>query len=199
MTLTNHCVDVFKHHFQVSFMRILGLREVARTTSRIALEFAPEFVYMVVVAENTNNSTIRYEKKLKFMEQPIGPAPDPETADPDTIDKYYDSVNLEEAVACIMLSRRWSVSKLLSLEDEELLGHFRMPRLYVAELHAMLKLHEKGIPKNAETPTILAIREGKIQKDKKKPRGAKGKDKGKTKLAYAPKPKIPPSPKREIW
>ncbi|GJW03467.1 zinc finger, CCHC-type containing protein [Tanacetum coccineum] len=38
---------------------------------------------------------------------------------------------------------------------------------------------------------------GKIQKDKKKPRGAKGKDKGKTKLAYAPKPKISPPPKRD--
>ncbi|GJT82620.1 hypothetical protein Tco_1056962 [Tanacetum coccineum] len=33
--------------------------------------------------------------------------------------------------------------------------------------HAMLKLHEKGIPKKAETAAVLAIREGKIQKDKK--------------------------------
>ncbi|GKD71355.1 hypothetical protein Tco_1325445 [Tanacetum coccineum] len=41
----------------------------------------------------------------------------------------------------------------------------------IVELHAMLKLHEKGIPKKAETPTVLAIREGKIQKDKKKPKG----------------------------
>ncbi|GKB46486.1 retrotransposon protein, putative, ty1-copia subclass [Tanacetum coccineum] len=40
----------------------------------------------------------------------------------------------------------------------------------IAELHAMLKLHEKGILKKAETPDVLAIREGKIQKDKKKPR-----------------------------
>ncbi|GJU60883.1 hypothetical protein Tco_1238649, partial [Tanacetum coccineum] len=31
-----------------------------------------------------------------------------------------------------------------------------------AELLAMLKLHEKGIPKKAETPVVLAIREGKI-------------------------------------
>ncbi|GJV04594.1 zinc finger, CCHC-type containing protein [Tanacetum coccineum] len=44
---------------------------------------------------------------------------------------------------------------------------------------------------------MLAIREGKIQKDKKKPQKAKGKDKGKNKLAYAPNPKIPPSPKRD--
>ncbi|GJR92673.1 retrotransposon protein, putative, ty1-copia subclass [Tanacetum coccineum] len=40
----------------------------------------------------------------------------------------------------------------------------------IAELHAMLKLHEKG---------------------------AKGKGKGKNKLTYAPKPKIPSSPKRD--
>ncbi|GKE38617.1 hypothetical protein Tco_1462022 [Tanacetum coccineum] len=34
-------VNVFSF-ITVSFMRILGLREVARTTARIALEFAPE-------------------------------------------------------------------------------------------------------------------------------------------------------------
>nr|GFD01627.1 hypothetical protein [Tanacetum cinerariifolium] len=43
-------------------------------------------------------------------------------------------------------------------------------RKTIAELHAMLKLHEKG---------------------------AKGKDKGKNKLAYAPNPKIPSPPKRD--
>ncbi|GJV72059.1 retrotransposon protein, putative, ty1-copia subclass [Tanacetum coccineum] len=48
-----------------------------------------------------------------------------------------------------------------------------------------------------ETPAMLAIREGKIQKDKKKLQREKGKDKGKNKLAYAPNPKIPPSPKRD--
>ncbi|GJS88831.1 hypothetical protein Tco_0771467 [Tanacetum coccineum] len=40
-----------------------------------------------------------YEKKIKFA----GP-PDPETTDPDTIDTYYESVNLEQEVACLMLS-----------------------------------------------------------------------------------------------
>ncbi|GJU77287.1 hypothetical protein Tco_1274357 [Tanacetum coccineum] len=35
------CVDM------VSFMRILGLREVARTTARIALEFAPDYAFSV--------------------------------------------------------------------------------------------------------------------------------------------------------
>nr|GEX31160.1 zinc finger, CCHC-type [Tanacetum cinerariifolium] len=67
----------------------------------------------------------------------------------------------------------------------------------LAELHVMLKLHEKGIPKKAETPVVLAIRKGKIQKDRKKPQGTKGKAKGKNKLAYAPKTKILPPPKRD--
>ncbi|GJX37961.1 hypothetical protein Tco_0251264 [Tanacetum coccineum] len=67
----------------------------------------------------------------------------------------------------------------------------------IVELHAMLKLHEKSIPKKAETPAVLAIREGKIQKNKKKPQWEKGKDKEKNKLAYAPKPKILPPPKRD--
>ncbi|GJS31496.1 zinc finger, CCHC-type containing protein [Tanacetum coccineum] len=61
----------------------------------------------------------------------------------------------------------------------------------LAELHVMLKLHEKGILKKAKTPVVLAIREGKIHKDKKKPQGAKGKAKRKNKLAYDPKTKIP--------
>ncbi|GJW65833.1 hypothetical protein Tco_0117717 [Tanacetum coccineum] len=47
---------------------------------------------------------LRYEKKTKFVEQPTRPAPDPETADPDTIKKYYKTVNLEQEVACVMLS-----------------------------------------------------------------------------------------------
>ncbi|GKB99392.1 hypothetical protein Tco_0985529, partial [Tanacetum coccineum] len=84
---------------------------------------------MAVATQNTNNSTIRpillaekltgsnftnwyrnlrivlkFEKNLKFVEQPIGPAPDPETVDPDTIDKYYESINLEQEVPCFMQS-----------------------------------------------------------------------------------------------
>ncbi|GJZ29460.1 zinc finger, CCHC-type containing protein [Tanacetum coccineum] len=253
---------------------------------------------MAVVAQNTNNTTIRsiflaekiigsnftiwyrnlrivlrYEKKIKFVEQPTGPALDPETAGPNTIDKYYETVNLEQKVACLMLSSMspnfqrtfekyiaydmlkerktmfedqakqelfetvkafhackqeegQSVSfyllKMKSyLDSQELLGYAKLGVSLVlnslnkdydqfiqnynmhsmgktiAELYAMLKLHEKGIPKKAETPAVLAIREGKIQKDKKKLRGAKGKDKRKNKLAYAPKPKISPPPKRD--
>ncbi|GJR12569.1 retrotransposon protein, putative, ty1-copia subclass, partial [Tanacetum coccineum] len=105
------------------------------------------------------------EKKLKFVEQPIGPARDPETADPDTIGN--------KSIPRLLTGRR-SVSKILSLEDEKLPGHFihkyNMHNMgkTLAELYAMLKLYEKGIPNKAETPTMLAIREGRIQKDKKK-------------------------------
>ncbi|GJW67851.1 hypothetical protein Tco_0122275 [Tanacetum coccineum] len=48
----------------------------------------------------------------------------------------------------------------------------------IVELHTMLKLHEKVIPKKVATPAVLAIRGGMIKNDKKKPQGAKGKDKG---------------------
>ncbi|GKD23889.1 retrotransposon protein, putative, ty1-copia subclass [Tanacetum coccineum] len=156
---------------------------------------------------------LRYEKKIKFVEQLTGPAPDPETADPDTIDKYYGIVNLEQKFACLMLSIKAihackqeegkSVSSYLLkmksyLDTLERLGYVMPNKLGVglilnslnkdydqfiqnynmhimgktiAELHAILKIHEKGIPKKAETPA--------------------------NKLAYAPKPKIPPPPKRD--
>nr|GEX05582.1 zinc finger, CCHC-type [Tanacetum cinerariifolium] len=67
----------------------------------------------------------------------------------------------------------------------------------LVELHVMLKLYEKGFPNKDETPTVLAIQVVRIQKDKKKLQGAKGKDKGKNKLAYAPKANILPPPKRD--
>ncbi|GJZ89204.1 hypothetical protein Tco_0660986 [Tanacetum coccineum] len=186
---------------------------------------------MAAVVQNTNNTTIRsilpakkltgsnftnwyrnlrivlrYEKKIKFVEQPIGPAPDPETADPDTIDKYYESVNLKQEVACLMLS---SMSPNLQRTLEKYNAYDMMKELKTMfeeqakqELFKTVKAfhaskQEDGIPKKAETPAVLAIREGKIQKDKKKLQRAKGKAKGKNKLAYAPKTKIPPPPKRD--
>ncbi|GKF26035.1 hypothetical protein Tco_0081929 [Tanacetum coccineum] len=36
---------------------------------------------------------LTYEKNIKFVEQPIGPAHDPETVDPDTIDKTLEKYN----------------------------------------------------------------------------------------------------------
>nr|GEY48606.1 hypothetical protein [Tanacetum cinerariifolium] len=73
----------------------------------------------------------------------------------------------------------------------------------INELNAMLKLHEQTLPKN-NAPGLHDIRAGKVQKGNKKHKlqpqlAARGQNqrKGKNKLAYAPKPKIPPPPKRE--
>ncbi|GKF33766.1 zinc finger, CCHC-type containing protein, partial [Tanacetum coccineum] len=73
----------------------------------------------------------------------------------------------------------------------------------INELHTMLKLHEQTLPKN-NAPALHDIRAGKVQKgnNHKKPQPqmvARGQNQGKRKhkLAYAPKPKIPPPPKRE--
>nr|GEW35205.1 hypothetical protein [Tanacetum cinerariifolium] len=65
----------------------------------------------------------------------------------------------------------------------------------IGELHVMLIKYEKGLPKKAETPQVMMIKGGKIQKAKKKSLIAKGKGKanGKRndKQVYIPKPKNP--------
>ncbi|GJV09133.1 zinc finger, CCHC-type containing protein [Tanacetum coccineum] len=197
----------------------------------------------------------RYGREGSEGQKEETPTGDPKTVDPDTIDKYYESVNLEQEVACIMLScmspdlqrtlekynaydmmkelktmfeeqakpelleivkalhackqeEGQSVSSYLLnmksyLDTLERLGYAMPTKLGVslilnslnkdydqfvqnynmhnigktlAELHVMLKLHDNGIPKKVETPTMLAIRDGRIQKDKKKkPQRANGK------------------------
>ncbi|GKC14391.1 retrotransposon protein, putative, ty1-copia subclass [Tanacetum coccineum] len=68
-------------------------------------------------------------------------------------------------------------------------------RKTIGELHAMLIEYEKGLPKKAETPQVMMIKGGKIQKANKKSLKAKGKGKdngkGKDKQVYIPKPKNP--------
>ncbi|GKF55652.1 hypothetical protein Tco_0165992, partial [Tanacetum coccineum] len=44
----------------------------------------------------------------------------------------------------------------------------------IGELHALLIDYEKGLPKKAATPQVLAIQGGRIQKLNKKPQVAKG-------------------------
>nr|GEX60595.1 putative reverse transcriptase domain-containing protein [Tanacetum cinerariifolium] len=150
------------------------------------------------------------EGKLAHLEKPLIPLPYPVASQAalDAYDALNDAQNkakreLFETVkafhACKQEDGQSVSSYLLKmksyLEILECLG-YAMPNELV-ELHGVLKLYEKGISKKAKTPTILVIQKGKIQMEKKKPRGAKCKDKGKTKLAYAPKPKIPPPPKRD--
>ncbi|GKC50850.1 zinc finger, CCHC-type containing protein [Tanacetum coccineum] len=159
-------------------------------------------------------------KKIKFVEQPIGPALDPETVDLDIIDKYYETVNLKQEVACLMLLKQakhelfktvkafhackqeegqsisFYILKMKSYLDtlerldyampnelgvsliltslnkdyDQFIQNYNMHSMgkTIVELHATLKLHEK-----------------------------EGKDKEKNKHPYAPKPKIPPSHKRD--
>ncbi|GKA63750.1 retrotransposon protein, putative, ty1-copia subclass [Tanacetum coccineum] len=65
----------------------------------------------------------------------------------------------------------------------------------IGELHAMLIEYEKGLLKKVETPQVMMIKSGKIQKANKKSLKAKGKGnangKGKNKQGYIPKPKNP--------
>ncbi|GJS67408.1 retrotransposon protein, putative, ty1-copia subclass [Tanacetum coccineum] len=64
----------------------------------------------------------------------------------------------------------------------------------VGELHALLIEYEKGLPKKAATPQVMAIQGGRIQKANKKSLNAKGKGKGKGKgndKSYICKPKNP--------
>ncbi|GJX68998.1 hypothetical protein Tco_0304725 [Tanacetum coccineum] len=117
----------------------------------------------------------------------MAPAPDSETAYHETIDKYNKSVNFEQEVACLMLSsmspdqqrtlekfNAYDMLKELKTMFEEqpkakCLKTVKTPKRIgktIVEPHAMLKLHEKGIPNKAETPDVLAIREGRIHEDK---------------------------------
>nr|GEW68366.1 hypothetical protein [Tanacetum cinerariifolium] len=62
----------------------------------------------------------------------------------------------------------------------------------IGELHVMLIDYEKGLPKKAATPQVMAIHGGRIQKANKKSQNAKGKGKGKGNgrdKSYVPKPK----------
>ncbi|GJY69844.1 putative RNA-directed DNA polymerase [Tanacetum coccineum] len=51
----------------------------------------------------------------------------------------------------------------------------------IGEIHAMLIEYKKGLPKKAETPQVMMIKSGKIQKANKKSLNAKGKNKVKGK------------------
>nr|GEZ15817.1 zinc finger, CCHC-type [Tanacetum cinerariifolium] len=78
----------------------------------------------------------------------------------------------------------------------------------VTELHAMLKLHEQTLPPKEVAHALHAIRAGRILKNQKKKshKAAKGNQgNGKAKMGYAPvqappfapKPKNPPTPKKD--
>ncbi|GJV39781.1 ATP-dependent DNA helicase PIF1-like protein [Tanacetum coccineum] len=124
-------------------------------------------------------TVLRYKKKMKFVQQPIGPTPDPETADHGTIDKTLEKYNAFDMMKELKTMFEEQAKQELfetvkafhACKQEDVRSEYNMHSMgkTLAELHAMLKLHEKVIPKKAGTPAVLAIHEGKIQKDKKKP------------------------------
>ncbi|GJR82148.1 hypothetical protein Tco_0152933, partial [Tanacetum coccineum] len=183
------------------------------------------FQEMAPAVQNTNNMTIRSEGKLAHLEQPLIPLPYlvPSQVARDAYEALYD---VQNEVACLMLGSM-SPDIQRALENykaydmiQELKTMFKeqakqelyeivkafyacyaMPNELGVSLilNSLNKYYDQFI-QNYNMHSMgktLAELHGRIQKDKKKPQGAKGKDKGKNKLAYAPKPKIPPSPKRD--
>ncbi|GKB85132.1 ribonuclease H-like domain-containing protein [Tanacetum coccineum] len=99
-----------------------------------------------------------------------------------------------------MLAKQRSVGLILNGLTSDFTGFVRNYNMHnmgktIGELHAMLIEYEKGLPKKAKTPQVMAIISGKIQKANKKSLKAKGKGKangkGKDKQFYTPKPKNP--------
>ncbi|GJX15151.1 hypothetical protein Tco_0206909 [Tanacetum coccineum] len=140
---------------------------------------------------------LRVEKKLFVIEQPISSAPP------------ADSEYLRSGMRFMMLIIRLLVLCFVGLMLNGLTSDFaRFVRNYnmhnmgktIGELHALLIEYEKGLPKKAVTPQVMAIQGGRIQKANKKSLNAKRKGKGKGKgkdKSYIPKPKNPkPSTKR---
>ncbi|GJY94706.1 retrotransposon protein, putative, ty1-copia subclass [Tanacetum coccineum] len=114
---------------------------------------------------------LRVEKKMHVIEQPLPPAPEA-GAEPNIVAQWTALYDAHTEIACLMLGRKT-----------------------IDEIHAMLIEYEKGLPKKTETPQVMMIRGGKIQKANKKWLNAKGNNKvkgnGKDKKVYIPKPKNP--------
>ncbi|GJX59834.1 zinc finger, CCHC-type containing protein [Tanacetum coccineum] len=119
----------------------------------------------------------------------------------DQLERLCHPVTLNLGVSLILVG--------LSKEYDSFVQNYNMHSMgkTVNELHAMLKLHEETLPKKVVALALHAIRAGKVQKNKnRKPskaaKGIQGKGKGKKAYAnaepsYAPKPKIPPPPKKD--
>ncbi|GJZ23245.1 retrotransposon protein, putative, ty1-copia subclass [Tanacetum coccineum] len=140
------------------------------------------------------------EDKLNYLEQPIPPAPvAPEGVKNSVCSASRAGASLDCArISLLQAGRRAEFDSFVQNYNMHSMGKT------INELHAMLKLHEQTLPKN-NAPSLHAIRAGKVQKVNNKHKklqpqlAARGQNQGygKNKLAYAPKPKIPPPPKRE--
>nr|GEV69328.1 putative retrotransposon protein [Tanacetum cinerariifolium] len=154
------------------------------------------------------------EDKLNYLEQPIPPAPVAPAGQQEegqSVRSYVHKMkgyidNLERLGHPVTLGLGVSMILIgLRKEYDGFVQNYNMHNMgkTVNELHAMLKLHEKTLPKN-NAPALNAIRADKVQKGNKHKKSqsqlaARGHNhrKRKNKQAYAPKLKIPPPPKKE--
>ncbi|GJU21256.1 hypothetical protein Tco_1154598 [Tanacetum coccineum] len=161
---------------------------------------------------------LRYEDKMKFIEQPLGEVHDPDVATEAQLNEYYIEVSKEQEVACLMLDqgkvKMFDTAKAFHAckqeDGQSVSAHFLKMKGYLdtldrlgylmplelavsfilnslnkdfkslvqtynlhsmwkalVELHAMLKSHEKVLPKKFDTPAMMAIKAGRMQKDRK--------------------------------
>ncbi|GJY27458.1 putative RNA-directed DNA polymerase [Tanacetum coccineum] len=150
-----------------------------------------DVVVMALPVQNINHSAFR---KLFVIEQPISPA--------SPTDSEYLRSGMRYMIHTEELKSMFE--KQAGVEWFDLIQTFHACKqdegkpvgpYTIGELHAMLIEYEKGLPKKAETPQVMMIKGGKIQKANKKSLKAKGKGKangkGKDKQVYIPKPKNP--------
>ncbi|GKC14977.1 hypothetical protein Tco_1011759 [Tanacetum coccineum] len=119
----------------------------------------------------------------------------------DNLERFSHAMTQNLSVSLILVSLRKEYDGFVQNYNMHSMGKT------VTELHAMLKLHETLPPKGV-VPILHALRAGRIQKNQKKKshKAAKGNQrKGKAKMEnahvpapyYAPKPKNPPTPKKD--
>nr|GEX81227.1 hypothetical protein [Tanacetum cinerariifolium] len=111
--------------------------------------------------------------------------------------KMKDCVEQLERLGYV-LSQDISVGLILNGLTSDFVSFVRKYNMHnigktIGELHALLIEYEKGLPKKADTPQVMAIQGGRIQKANKKSLNVKGKGKGKGKRkdkpVYISKPK----------
>ncbi|GKE64924.1 hypothetical protein Tco_1519085 [Tanacetum coccineum] len=120
----------------------------------------------------------------------------------DNLECLGHAITQNLAVSLILVSLRKEYNSFVQNYNMHSMGKT------VTELHDMLKLHEQTLPLKEAAPTLHAIRAGRVQKNHKKKlhktvKGNQGKGKAKMGNAlvpapyFAPKPKNPPTPKKD--
>ncbi|GJS60463.1 hypothetical protein Tco_0655247 [Tanacetum coccineum] len=169
---------------------VLGIASVEIIDRQLPFEYT-------ITSRSTN--VVVLERKLFVIEQPIS------LASPTDSEYLGSGMRMTENQLIHMsfddglcgTGTPWLCATTRSSDFAGFVRNYNMHNMgkIVGALHAMPIEYEKGLPKKAETPQVMMIKGGKIQKANKKSLKAKGKGKangkGKDKQAYTPKPKNP--------